>query len=144
MELKTPPIAKNLRNHTSEVLAEHPQDAFGHKGRSDKDLELLIGRDLPADLRSKPQIHAIHAQPLPEGRSQLRNQPDLCLSNIMRFEHRNLPTLRHLSNKLLDRVPPRSLLGRTIGIRCRSPRSTERVRILGLLAFESNKNAKED
>ena len=90
MELKTPPIAKNLRNHTSEILAEHPQDAFGHKGRSDKDLEFLISRDLPADLRSKPQIHAIHAQPLPEGRSQLRNQPVLCLSYIMRFEHRNL------------------------------------------------------
>jgi hypothetical protein len=115
MELKTPPIAKNLRNHTSEILAEHPQDAFGHKGRSDKDLELLIGRDLPADLRSKPQIHAIHAQPLPEGRSQLRNQPVLCLSNIMRFEHRKLPTLRHLSDKLLDRVPPRSLLGGSLG-----------------------------
>jgi hypothetical protein len=115
MELKTPTIAKNLRNHASEILAKHSQDAFGHKGRSDKDLELLIGCDLPADLRSKPQIHAIHAQPLSEGRSQLRNQPVLCLSNIMRFEHRNLRTLRHLSKKILDRVPPRSLLERPLG-----------------------------
>jgi len=31
LELKTPTIAKNLRNHTSKILPKHPQDAIGDK-----------------------------------------------------------------------------------------------------------------